>query len=557
MKRHLFFVILVFGRVGMFAGDIIGVGNEMFGIDAHLNIIVVNQDVNSINAAWTDKKEAIYLNELYLMESPVEYVQRGVAYPVTNYQGDRYTLYFTQLPLIFITSAKQIPDEPKIPAKFTIVESDGSKMTSDIGIETRGGWTQGFYAKKSYKITFREDDSGKNNKDVSLLGLRSDDDWDLQAMPNEPLRINEKTSFELWRKINTLHYQSSEAEAVNGCRMEYAELFLNEEYKGIYCVSEPIDRKQLQLGKYDEQKGIKGELYKSQGWGATVFSSCPPYDNNSFLWINLDGYGYENKYPKEVPPDWEDLYDFVYLVLDGSDSRFYAQYQSYFNIENVTDYFILLNVARARDNTGNNLFVARYNAGEPYFYVPWDFDGSFGNEWDGSKNAGTTDILTNGFYARLLKDYSENGFIQRLQTKWELLRKDCLTASNLTDMFRENYHYLKENGVYEREESVWKTKDGYRFDSQYAEYMQDWITERLLFLDNEFNDYRAIVPKTCIQKMQYPCDVRIYNANGQLIKTFRSVHSENEISYHELNRGIYFIRFQSNDSYRAGKIVVR
>jgi hypothetical protein len=79
-------------------------------------------------------------------------------------------------------------DEPKVPAMFTMIESDSNTTTSDIGIEIRGGSTQ-IFSKKSYKIVFRDNALPQNNKDVSLLGMRSDDDWDLQAMANEPLRM--------------------------------------------------------------------------------------------------------------------------------------------------------------------------------------------------------------------------------------------------------------------------------------------------------------------------------------------------------------------------------
>jgi hypothetical protein len=337
--------------------------------------------------------------------------------------------------------------------------------------------------------------------------------------------------------------------------MKYAELFLNGEYKGIYCVSEPVDRKQLKLKKYDVKKGIQGELYKSHGWGSAVFSSCPPYDNNCFSWVNENGHGYDCEYPNEVYPNWKDMYDFVHSVMYDSDTQFYAQYQTFFNVDNAIDYFIFLNVARARDNTGNNLFVARYNANEPYFYEPWDFDGTFGNQWDGTEDNTTNDILTNGFYTRLLKDNSENGFRQRLKMKWQQLRDDWLTVSGLMDLFYENYDYLNLNAVYKREELVWQDKDNYYFNSQYIKYMEDWIAERLKFLDNEFNNTTGI-PEIDDKKIQCPCDIRIYNVNGQLVKAIYSTNLEEEKPDINLNRGIYIFHIQNSDLREVKKVIV-
>jgi spore coat protein CotH len=489
------------------------------------------------------------------MAMPVDEIQIGMAYQISDDERTEYSLYFTQLPLIQISTTNTIVDEPKVHAIFKMIESNSNLITSDIGIEIRGGATQYLYSKKSYKIVFREDSTGKNNKDVSLLGMRSDDDWDLQAMANEPLRMNEKTSFDIWRKVNSLHYQSSEKDAINSCRMKYAELFLNEEYQGIYCVSEPIDRKQLKLKKYAEDKGIRGELYKGHGWGPTIFSNCPPYNNSSFSWIDGNGYGFDCTYPNEIYPDWKPLYDFVHLVKYASEEDFRSQYENYFNRENAIDYFIFLNFSRALDNTGKNLFIAKYDAKTLYFYVPWDLDATFGNSWDGTQANITNDILSNGFYNRLMNDYAGNGFKQRVKTKWNQLRNDWLTTLNLMDIFHGNYDYLFQNGVYEREVMIWEEKDKYHFDSQYLEYMSEWITNRLKYLDKTFNETTNIIDKQNME-IQCPCDVHIYNINGYLIKSIHLNSISDNLLYSNLNKGIYLMHFQNTKQHKIQKMII-
>lgn len=205
---------------------------------------------------------------------------------------------------------------------------------------------------------------------MSLLGLRSDDDWNLQAMYNEPLRLNNKTSFELWDKIDTLHYLNEEPDAINGVRMRYVEIFINDEYRGVYGLGEKVDRKQLKLKKHNGT--IRGQLYKGDTWGATTFSPAPPFNNNSDTWG-----GFEYKHPDEEI-DWTELHEFVSFVRFSSDADFYANYQSYFSIDNAISYLIFVNLARLTDNLGKNIYVAKYNNNYPYFYVPWDLDGSLG-----------------------------------------------------------------------------------------------------------------------------------------------------------------------------------
>jgi hypothetical protein len=239
----------------------------------------------------------------------------------------------------------------------------------------------------------------------------------------------------------------------------------------------------------------------------------------------------------------------------SSDTDFYSRYSSYFNVDNAIDYFIFMNFSRAEDNTGNNLFVAKYDKDEPYFYVPWDVDATFGNGWEGVKRNITDDILSNRFYDRLLQDYSDNGFRQRLKTKWEQLRNDWLTVQGLVNLFSENYDYLLQNGVYEREEITWKEKDNYRFDSQYMTYMQEWIAERLKFLDKEF-DYTTAIPIVEESDIQYPCNVHVYNINGQFVKSIYLTNTEDKTLYFNLNKGIYILHFQNLNTKKVEKLNV-
>src|SRR5690606_38679473 len=124
----------------------------------------------------------------------------------------------------------------------------------------------------------------------------------LQAMYNEPLRIRSKTNNDLWRMVNTLQYQDKEPEAINGIRMKFVELFINDEYRGLYCLGEKVNRKQLKLKKHNGN--IRGELYKGVGVGANTFTAVPPYDNYVLKWGE-----FEYKHPDEET-DWSNLHGF-------------------------------------------------------------------------------------------------------------------------------------------------------------------------------------------------------------------------------------------------------
>ena len=165
-----------------------------------------------------------------------------------------------QLPIVTIEPSEDILDEPRTLVQFTLTEHDGTQTISPIGIEYRGGYSQS-YDKKSMRIEFWDDATGDDTSNVSLLDMRSDDDWSLQAMYNQSLHLRSKSAFDLWGEIDTLCYIDQEPEPVNGVHYEYIEVFINDGYRGVYGLSERVDHKQLRLKK--EYEGIiRGELYK-------------------------------------------------------------------------------------------------------------------------------------------------------------------------------------------------------------------------------------------------------------------------------------------------------
>ncbi len=471
-----------------------------FNIDITKKLILINQDVEQLNSLFTEPKESFISNEInYSFITPVTEFETGKAYKVIDNNNEYYDLYFTELPVINIFTENTIVDEPRVYAYFSISESNGNYIENAIGIEFRGGSTQ-YFPKKSFRIEFWNDSLGNETEDICLLGMRSDDDWNLQAMYNEPLRIRSKVNYDLWKSIDALYYSEDEPEAINGVNQEFIELFLNNEYKGVFALSERVDRKQLKLKKYKDGE-IRGELYKGVGWGASTFTYLPYYNNNSELWSGL-----QYEYPDEEI-NWSNIYELVNFVINEDSLTFYETYENEFNIDNAVNYFIFLNLLRATDNTGKNIFIAKYNHDEPYFYVPWDLDGTFGIIWNGTKEDITNDIFLNGLYERLILDDRENGFLEKLKNRWNELRINTITLTSIIEAFNEQFQYLKSNGVYEREVKAWPACMYY--DENNMDYTIEWIEKRLNYLDKVFND-PSLITTISEHKLGNETGIKIY-----------------------------------------------
>ena len=384
--------------------------------------------------------------------------------------------------------------------------------------------------------------------------MRSDDDWILDALYNEPLRLRSYIANKLWLDMHTPYYIDDEPDAKSGSDVKFVEAFVNGEYRGLYNLQEQVDKKQLKLKSYNDN--IRGELYKGLSWsGPNRFLSMLDYDNESRFWG-----GYEMKYPKDDDiTDWGIVYEFTDFVVNSSDIDFTNDIWEKFNFENYSDYFIFINLIRATDNTGKNLYLAKYNTNEPYFYVPWDLDGCFGTNWQGNNVNVTNSIVRNGLFDRGIEINPNNSF-SIIANRWFELRETIFSNDALSNSFIEQYNFMNDNKIYERETIV---HPNYPFNQEALTYTTTWLENRLDFLDIYFGEALSIDENVLAIKSNfiYPNpakdsiyitnssaligkEYKIYNNLGQLVN--EGVMDFNYVSIKNLEIGYYFISIHEN-----------
>lgn len=459
-----------------------------------------------------------------------------------------------QIPSILIHTEQEILDEPKVPGTFIFTDIDGTTFSSIIGIEIRGGFSQSF-PKKTYDIEFWNDTNGSETKDVQFGELREDDDWVLDAMFNEPLRINSFITHKLWLEMNQLYYADQKPKAKPGADVLYVEVTMNNVFQGIYLLSEQVDRKLLKLKKNSNSE-IRGELYKAYDSDDATFFNAPDEETNneSNTWS-----GYEYKYPSDII-DWSNVEELVDFVANSSDEDFIEEIEERFDFNNLMDYFILLNVARILDNRGKNIYLCRYDKDEPYFLTPWDLDGSWGLLWNGNNDSKTQGALSNNLFDRIIST-DAGDFRQRISKRWNDLRKTILSDDALTNRINEANQFLLDNQVYEREESVWD----YEYSENALNYMLGWVDDRLDFLDKYFNNitkvehtisspFPKVYPnpaKEYIIASEMPITskrIEIYNVFGDKMLETNDMGKEIMLSIEDFSPGLYILiagEFQS------------
>ncbi|MDT0556654.1 CotH kinase family protein [Patiriisocius hiemis] len=450
--------------------------SEFCGVDTNNKIIVCHLNYESQKMNNSYSKIVIDTTE-YSFEKGSVKPSTETKYTVFT-EKETYTLYFSSLPIIKLQTQDSIVNEPKIVAQF----SYGSKsdiVVSTAGIELRGNSALR-YPKKSYDMEFWKDTETKKTKDYKFNTLRKDDDWQFNSMYNEPLKLRSYVSNKLWLAIRKLSYTDQEPTSKSGLDLLLAEVFLNNEYHGVYYFSEQIDRKQLQLKKYDDSlKIVFGELFKANRYaGGTAFKSIEDFNNAFPEW---NGFGMRYPYEDYVA-HYNDLYKLVSLIATATDEEFKTNIATYFDIDNAIDYFLFINLLRATDNMGKNYFLARYNKDTPYFFVPWDLDGVMGQIQDGKRISTTNDILSNHFFDRLITTNAAN-FNKRVKERWTLLREDEYSTNSILSKVKKLHSFYLENNIYEREHIAWPETNVAEND---LAYLTKWLKDRLAFLDTHF-----------------------------------------------------------------------
>ena len=486
-------------------------------------------------------------------------------------QGETYKLFRTAMPIITIATEGPIVNSPAVHGTISVADADGNVIEMHAGFKIRGTSSQQ-YEKKSYRVELWADATGSTMMDTTFLGLRSDDDWNLEALWAQPLRLRDKVANELWMEMHQLYYQDLEPDARSGVRMEYADVFVNGSYVGIYALSERMDRKQLELKKFNGEN--RGLLYKGNGSGAPTFESLPAYDNTLDTWDN-----YEWVYPNEAEAsyDWSHLYSFTNFVMNASDNVFYAQYSAQFDKGNAIDYYLFINVLQAMDNMGRNLFLARYKKTGPYFYLPWDLDAVWGLDTDGKPTNNANGLMSNGFYDRLIHDCTNNGFVASAQTRYNTLRNTILTKEHIMQLVQNQYNALLENGAYDREHEAWPD---FILDESQLTYMSNWLEARFNYLDAEINaacgtwgiegSEPVEMPTQTVEVFPNPakdrinihfaeaCEasVRLYDMTGRMVYSNSSNAQAFVIPTQGLSKGIYTLLINVGGKQEVDRVVV-
>jgi hypothetical protein len=527
-----------------------------------------------VNSGQSMQLTSVGANQSFLLE-----IKSGAITVVASAR-----LYFTCMPIVQIYTDVAIQNVYGAPARFAVneVEKEGEPETMTIRIRNRGGISIGF-PKKSFAVKLRNNENTeKINR--SFFGFRSDNSWILDAMYVDPSRARNRMSTDLWNDFATLPYWSGrESDMMNGTRGRYVEVFLDDAYHGLYCMTEKIDRKQLKLNRliegYDMNNNTvvytqRGLLYKAKSWTTATMYGYPfqgnnflsNYNNNSGSWS-----AYEVKYPdlaEGEPITWEPLHRAMRISSSyyTNDFAFRDVAASTFDLPVYLDYYLFLELMLATDNHGKNAYAAVYDlsSSSKITITPWDLDGTWGRRWDGSNSItqATRDfdqfIMQHehghmNLYLRL-QSLDVDNWSYRLRKRYEELRANHFSHSQLVERYETYFDLFKRSRAAQRESDRWRSLN---FDSELS-YISTWVETRLNFLDYKYlgGPYTSlasvsyelvtapnpVTDRLLVIGLPAGIPIQLYNLQGVLLQQVAADHEVTAINMSAYPAGIYIVR---------------
>ncbi len=343
------------------------------------------------------------------------------------------------------------------------------------------------YQKKSFAIKLI--DKNHEKTDASFLGMRSDNSWILDAMAIDKARMRNRVSTDLWNDFAAESViKQWEPDMTNGTHGHFVEVFLNGQYQGLYCFTEKLDRKQLQLKK-TRLGNVYGALYKSKYWNNSVgMWQCPSsYDNHATMWE-----GWELQYPdytEDEPIDWAPLYNAIDFVAKSNGTQFVKEVENWFDLDVWRDYFLYMNLLFAPDNMGKNMYLYVYDATitRQIGVAPWDMDATWGRLWEADACPADTNFYntSHNLHDRLRKEMPH--YDRETAERYADLRETFFATDAIQQRFDTYFALFNESGAGQRETARWSGTDNIELDfANEAAYIRQWVEQRLQYLDQVF-----------------------------------------------------------------------
>jgi len=443
----------------------------------------------------------------------------------------------SKLPIIKInTGGRAIVNEPKIDGTIGIIWNGEDSMNGsngefneyegNIAIEKRGQSSLSF-PKNGYAIELR--DAEGEDLDTSFLNFPEEEDFVLHGPYSDKTLMRNALAMHLANQLGGYH-----------SRTRHVEVFINNQYEGVYLLMEKIKRDKNRIDISNLKKDdIEGDELTG-GYVFKIDKGTPDWRSNYDV-VNKQGVkiGFQYVTPNrdKIAPEQEayieNYVDSVELALSIGvhGGKTFAEF---IDVPSFVDHFIIKELAKDVDayRISSYYYKEKDSEGGKMFAGPvWDFNIAFGNAnycngdqangWMYSFNCD----LGNPFWWNALK--SKDEFINQLSCRWTELREGPLHQDSILAYIDQQSAFLAPAAAHNFER--WPILDQYVWPnprilfSYPAEInnLKQFIRSRLIWMDQT-------ISSACLLSNTDDLDVSI----EELEVYPNPIHDEININFH-------------------------
>lgn len=352
----------------------------------------------------------------------------GLSQPELKSEMGAVNLQESNLPIVVVSTDSDIREDRRVDGHMGIIWNKGyeknavSEAYNDydghIAIEYRGHSSLEF-PKKSYRLETQYQNG--MNLNARILDMPADDDWILYAPYSDKTLMRNFLVYTLAAEINDY-----------APRVRFCELIVNDEYKGVYVMTEKIkeNNDRVDIAELTAQHTAEPEIT-----GGYIFRKDWTESSDNLLYLN---YSQSDLIINE--PRQEEITARQQSWLTGHLNAFDEQlhttgeYANYVDVTSFAENFILVELAKNIDGYRLSTYFHK-DRGEKIKAGPvWDYNLSLGNAdyndgWDPT-----------GWYYPLITDHqlfwfkemiADTSFMDSTITRWKQLRKGPLSLDHI------------------------------------------------------------------------------------------------------------------------------
>ncbi len=413
-----------------------------------------------------------------------------------------------KLPIVEInTLGNVVVDEPKVSAEMLITQNTDTIYDGRTGIEFRGASSQALFPKKSYGLELW-DENDEDTK-ASIFDMPEEEDWILHGPYSDKSLLRNKLIYDLSRSMG--RYAS---------RTQIVDLKINDAALGVYIFMEKLKRdgERIDINKLkeDENEGedvtggyiLKidktagnnlGEGYNSQNSFTSAYAPVNASNDQSIYFL------YEYPDAEDITNPQRDyissyIQDFEAALASDDFADPELGYRPYVDVSSFIDFFILNEISNNVDGYRLSTFMHKDKNGPLTMGPIWDFNLAFGNA--DYCNGGASDVWSFKFNERCPNDFwlapfwwerlmEDPAFVTELQSRWTALRVNILSTGQVLSMMDQDIAMMTKAGAINENFSIWSVLGSYVWPNNFVgssydaevQYMKDWITNRLQWMD--------------------------------------------------------------------------